>query len=357
MTIEQELFASYRPIKEKLQSYGFDCFGNVFTYQVNFHNDEFEAKIIVDEHGVVTGKVIEKAFDEEFAQLRNDSYQGGFFGSIREEYKGILLDIREHCFCKTPFISNQANRLTNLINERYHEQPDYPFDQEKYKNYGVFRYHGNNKWYALIMNVNKSVFGGKNQEEYVDVINVRIDELKREQILKTKGIYPSYHMNKQKWISILLDDSLSDEEVMVFINWSRDFMIGKTSRKNNEKMYFIQPVNPKYYDLEAAFIRDNGITGWKQSRKVNIGDICYMYVANPVGAVKFKCEVVETDIPFGYKSKEVSMNKLMKIKLLKKIDHNLITFKYLRTLGVSLIRGPVTINQKIANEIDGRIKE
>jgi len=40
-------------------------------------------------------------------------------------------------------------------------------------------------------------------------------------------------MNKQKWVSIILDESLSDMEVMEFIDYSRNFMIGKTSRKKD----------------------------------------------------------------------------------------------------------------------------
>ena len=355
MTIEQELFSSYRPNKDKLIGYGFDYFNGVYTFKVAFHDGEFEARIIIDEHGSLSGKVIEKEFGDEYFQLRNESFQGGFVGEIREEYKEILLKIRDRCFSKQPFVSSQANRLAILINERYHEQPDYPFDKPQIKDYGVFRYHGNNKWYGLIMNVNKSVFGGENKEEYVDVINVRIDESRRDEILKEKVIYPSYHMNKQKWVSILLDESLSDEEVMEYIDWSRNFMIGKTSRKGNEPLYFIQPCNPKYYDLEAAFIRDNGVTGWKQSRKVNIGDICYMYIANPVGAVKYKCEVVETDIPFEYEGENVSINKLMKIKLLERINGNRIDFKFLKSIGVSLIRGPVSITKEMAKKIDSLI--
>ena len=356
MTIEQEIFKSYTVIKDKLIEYGFDCFNDIYTYSIDFYNDEFKALITIDDKGDVNGKVIEKAFNEEFIQLRVESFHGGFVGEVKEAYKEILIDIRNKCFKKEVFISNQANRLAKLIYNRYHELPDFPFESDKISNYGVFRYHGNNKWYGLIMNVNKSVFGGPNKEEFVDVINVRIDETRRDEILKENCIYPSYHMNKQKWVSILLDESLNDEEIMEYIDWSRNFMIGKTSRKHNEKLYFIQPVNPKFYDLDAAFKRDGGATIWKQSRKVNIGDVCYMYFANPVGAIKYKCEVVETDIPFEYKSKEVSMTKVMKIKVINHIDHNDLTFKYLKTLGISLIRGPVTISESIAKEIDKRIK-
>ncbi len=100
MTIEQELFAAYRPNKNKLIEYGFDCFNGVYTYHVIFHNNEFEARITIDEHGTLSGKVVEKVFGDEYFQLRNESFQGGFVGEIREEYKEILLKIRDHCFCK-----------------------------------------------------------------------------------------------------------------------------------------------------------------------------------------------------------------------------------------------------------------
>ncbi len=355
MEIEQAVFSTYRVVKEKLLSYGFTFSSGSFTYFKGFMDGEFEAAIRVDETGAVSGQVIEKAFGEEFAPLRVKSFAGGYVGTVREAYREILIDIRDHCFEKETFISNQANRLKKLIEERYHEAPDFPFEGERFENYGVFRYHGNQKWYGLIMNVDRGVFGGSKEEEFVDILNVRIDEEKREEILKIKGIYPSYHMNKQKWVSILLNESLRDEEIMEFIDSSRNFMIGKTARKGNERLYFLQPCNPKTYDLEAAFIRDNGITGWKQSRKVNIGDICYMYIANPVGAVKFKCEVVETDIPFEYQSKELSIAKLMKIKLLKTIEHDDIDFAFLRSIGVALIRGPVSISEEMAKKIEEKI--
>jgi len=356
MSIEQEIFASYKVDFSKLMPYGFDCFMDIYTYAKDICNDEFKALITINKNGVVNGKVIEKAFDEEYAQLRNEAFQGGFVGEVRENYKQLLEDIRDKCFYKRPFVSDQANRLMSLISERYHELPDYPFEDPHIKNYGVFRYHSNKKWYGLVMNIKKSALG-VDSEDHVDVINVRIDENNRDNIINNKNIFPSYHMNKQKWVSIVLDDTLTDEEVMSYINYSRNFMMGKTARKGNEILYFIQPCNPKFYDLEAAFIRDKGITGWKQSRKVNIGDICYMYIANPVGAVKYKCEVVETDIPYEFKSKEVSMTKLMKIKLLERVDGNDINFAYLKTLGVSLIRGPVSISKEMAMKIDQKIKE
>ena len=231
MNIEQEIFASYRVEIEKLLDYGFENLANVFVYQKDFLNGDFKAQIVIDEKGTISGKVIEKAFNEEFAQLRIESFHGGFVGTVREAYKEILIDIRDKCFRKEVFVSNQANRLTRLIKEKYGESPDFPFTDAKYKHLGVFRYQENKKWYGLVMNINKSVFGEEYKDEYVDVINVRINENKRDLIINNKNIFPSYHMNKQKWVSILLDESLSDLEVMGYIDYSRNFMINKSSKK------------------------------------------------------------------------------------------------------------------------------
>lgn len=234
MTIEQELFTSYRAEKNKLLEFGFENLSNVFIYSKDFLNGEFKAQIVVDENGKVNGKVIENAFNEEFAQLRIESLHGGFIAEVREAYKEMLVDIRDKCFKKVLFVSNQANRITKLIKEKYGESPDFPFTDSKYKHLGVFRYQENKKWYGLVMNVDKSVFGKEHKDEYVDVINVRINENERDTIINNKNIFPSYHMNKQKWVSILLDESLSDLEVMDYIEYSRNFMISKSKKRNKK---------------------------------------------------------------------------------------------------------------------------
>ena len=41
------------------------------------------------------------------------------------------------------------------------------------------------------------------------------------QQLNQKGIYPAYHMNKKHWISIFLDETFSDGEIMEYIKKSR----------------------------------------------------------------------------------------------------------------------------------------
>ena len=51
-------------------------------------------------------------------------------------------------------------------------------------------------------------------------MNVKIDEAKRDELHQIKGIYPAYHMNHRMWISIVLDETISDEKVMELVKCS-----------------------------------------------------------------------------------------------------------------------------------------
>ena len=43
---------------------------------------------------------------------------------------------------------------------------------------------------------------------------------KAHSILSQKGYYPAFHMNKKCWVSIILEDALSDEEIQKRIRFS-----------------------------------------------------------------------------------------------------------------------------------------
>ena len=66
---------------------------------------------------------------------------------------------------------------------------------------------------------------------WVEVINLKLDKNEIPELIKKDGIFPAWHMNKKYWVSITLDDTLSDEEVMEYINISHNFAIQKTKKK------------------------------------------------------------------------------------------------------------------------------
>lgn len=339
MNFENEIFKRTRIDFEKLKSYGFVKDGNVYKYSKEFM-DSFRADIVIDSKGQVSGRVYDFNLDDEYVSLRIESQVGEFVSKVREAYKEILKNIAETCGEKLYFISEQANRITKLIMNLYNDVPEFAW--EKFPGYGIFRNPNNEKWYSLIMNIDKSKIDKKCSGE-IEVINVKLDDDKIQGLLTKKGFYPSYHMNKKNWITIILDDTLSDEEIIEYIKESHMF-----TEKAGE---WIVPANPKFYDVINCF-NDTDTIIWKQSNDIKVGDIVYLYVGAPYSAILYKCEAVEVNIPYEYKDKNISMSRVMKIKLLQRFDENTYTFTKLNEYGINSIRGPRSMPEKLSKEIN-----
>lgn len=97
-----------------------------------------------------------------------------------------------------------------FVYEAYSVKPDYPW--ENIPDGAVFRHQSNNKWFALVMDVQKSRLGLDGQES-VSVLNLKCDPVLIGTVRQEKGILPAYHMNKEHWISVLLDGTADDERI------------------------------------------------------------------------------------------------------------------------------------------------
>ena len=56
----------------------------------------------------------------------------------------------------------------------------------------------------------------------LNIMNVKVDVSKRDELYGIKGIYPAYHMNHKMWISVVLDDTIEDDKIMKLIQGSFD---------------------------------------------------------------------------------------------------------------------------------------
>ena len=168
-------------------------------------NEGFRADIFIDNTEKVQGKVIELDLNEEYTNFRMENIVGEFVNTVKNEYIKILQDIANNCFEKQYFAFEQTNRITNVINEKYDTLPEFLWAVSP--NHGVFRNVRNNKWFGIIMNIDKSkIISGETGE--IEVLNLKLDD-DVPKCLEVKGIYPAYHMNKKSWISIILDNTLS----------------------------------------------------------------------------------------------------------------------------------------------------
>lgn len=338
MEFEDKIFSRKKINFNKLDKYGFKKENEVYKFSKQFM-DTFRAEIFINKTGKVSGKVYDTEIEDEYINFRIESQIGDFVGRVRNNYKNILEDIADNCCENTYFKTDQANRIADLINHKYKDLPEFLWN--KSPSDAVFRNPNNKKWYGLIMNINKSKIDEGDYE--IEIINVKVDSKKIPELLIKKGYYKAYHMNKENWITIILDDTLSDEEIEKCIEKSHQY-----TEQSNE---WIVPANPEYYDVVKAFNEESVIL-WKQSSNINIGDIVYLYVAKPYSAILYKCEALEVNIPYKSKNKYLTISKVMKIKLLEKYDKNEYTFEKLKEYGVRAVRGPRSMPDKLSKKIN-----
>ena len=211
-----EIFKSYQFNKEKARDYGFVENGEVWTYSCQILQGEFFMTV-----SITTDNVSFQVFDQEtgdlYPQVHMESMRGTFVGSVREACLEILYQIRKACFDVQEFICPQTKRIMALVQEKYGNQLEYLW--EKSPDTAVLRHEGNQKWYAILMRIPWDRLE-KGRDGQVEAVNLKHDQVA--DLLSHKGIYPAFHMNKRYWISLALDDSLSDEDVLdlLEISWN-----------------------------------------------------------------------------------------------------------------------------------------
>lgn len=114
------------------------------------------------------------------------------------------------------------DELMSFIPDFTGEKAEYPFGEET----AVFRHSDNRKWFAILMNIPREKLGlfGKGN---IDIVNLKCDPLLTGSLFSEGGVFPAYHMNKEKWISVLLDGSLEPDKV----KWLLEISFNLTARK------------------------------------------------------------------------------------------------------------------------------
>lgn len=131
----------------------------------------------------------------------------------------IIVKIREH-----PEVKKRVDReeIFEYVKKQYGTIPEYLWSSSP--DSAVLRHH-NGKWYAVIMNVERSKLG-LDGDDTVEIIDVKCDPEMTGMIIQTYGFLPGYHMNKQHWITILLDGTVGESKILDFLDMSYDLIDG-----------------------------------------------------------------------------------------------------------------------------------
>ena len=104
--------------------------------------------------------------------------------------------------------------LTAYIAETYSTEAEYPFPRDSES--CVFRHGGSRKWFALMMRVPYKTLGMR-REGIADILNIKCDPFLIGSLRGKPGFLPAYHMNKDKWLTVLLDGSAGREEIVSLV--------------------------------------------------------------------------------------------------------------------------------------------
>lgn len=136
----------------------------------------------------------------------------------------------------------------HFILEHYDITPDYPW--MKHPNFAVFRHSNNQKWFALVMDVQESKLGLPGAS-YINVVNLKCDPILIGSLRFEPGFFPAYHMNKDGWITVALDGSVPDEKIEMLLDMSYGMTTPKMRKQKTPK-----PPKSKGRKYPESFFKD-----------------------------------------------------------------------------------------------------
>ena len=200
----------------KLLEYGFKKEQNKYLFKEKICNNQFEIIVEVLNNNM-TSKLIDDINKEEYILVDIKDSLGEFVGKVREEYDKIIQDIIDKCTSMNIFKSMEAKEIISYIKNKYQDELEYLWD--KFPENAIWRNKQNNKWYGLILKIDENKLGIKGNKK-IEIIDLRYSKDDIKNIVDNKKIFKGYHMNKNNWITIKLDGSVTLKEIYNLIDIS-----------------------------------------------------------------------------------------------------------------------------------------
>lgn len=111
-----------------------------------------------------------------------------------------------------------TGKVVSYIRETYGAEPEFLW--AKTPNNAVFRHPDNRKWFAALLMETPGRRLGLASDGPVDILDLKCDPRLTGSLLESGRCLPGYHMNKEHWITVLLDGSVPLPEVFSLIGMS-----------------------------------------------------------------------------------------------------------------------------------------
>ena len=203
----------YNLTEEQLTKFGF-LRDNIGLYlNKDILNKEFRVEIrVVDKAFEI--EVYDNNFNEIYPLFSVDSAVGEIVTNVRNKVELIIKEILE-LSDNTEAIYNE---IIKYIKKKYSSTMVKPFRSNP--NIKAF-VTDKNKWYALILDVEYNKLNKDSSiESKVKIINLKYNTDHIPKIINERNIFPSYHMSKKHWISVVMDNNMDLNYLMQLIDIS-----------------------------------------------------------------------------------------------------------------------------------------
>ena len=217
--ILEHLLKNKTVIFENLKKYGFVKNKNYFIYKKNICDDQMELSVLIDEKGEIETKVYDLTEGDSYTLFLVENAMGSFVGKVKQEYEDAINDIIDKCYKNEVFKSKISKQVIGYVKTKYNRQLEFLW--EKFSGNAVWRRKDNKKWYAAVLSVSKRKLGF-DSDEIAEVIDLRIQPEKLEDLIDNKNYFPAYHMNKKHWFTIILDGSVPLDVIFDYLQNSYD---------------------------------------------------------------------------------------------------------------------------------------
>lgn len=211
-----DFFRFKTPNPQKCKLYGFREEGGALRYDREIVDGQFLLAVEIS-GGAATASLTDTMTGEPYTLHLVADAEGSFVGRVRDEYSAELQEIAQRCFDFEIFRAPQTKRLIAHIGEVYGDAPEYLW--EKFPDNAAVRRRDNRKWYAAILTAERKKLGVAGEGK-AEILDVRMDPAELDLLCDGKTYLRGYHMNKKHWLTVVLDDTLPDEEVYALLEES-----------------------------------------------------------------------------------------------------------------------------------------
>lgn len=178
---------------------------------------------------VVTLKLTDSTLDVDvFDGIFNEKYAPFYGGHGGAAIKSEVREIVEAALAKCTQTVNLKTQIMAWLAETYGTIPETPWEDSP--TYYTFKTAHSNKWYALFMDIAPKCLSLEG-DAAVQVVNLKADPEVIKKAVDNVHVFPAYHMNKQHWLTVLLNAATDVSALKNLLAASYELADGKKGAK------------------------------------------------------------------------------------------------------------------------------